>query len=411
VIGVNHRSGADLLRERLQGDDADLVRLLARGKELGLKDTLAIATCDRCEFWCVSDDRSAARDAAISALAEAADVDVEEITPYVHVLSEDVALRYVFAVAASLESRVVGEPQVLGQVKEMHQLAQRLGHTSSTLDRVMDGAYQVAKRIRTETGIAGQSVSMASCAVAVLRQMHGELGRLSALLLGDGDMGQLIQEQVTAIGLIRWTIIHPQERRAKAWADRQEIHWRHFEELPTALIEADLVVAALDLGRPTLSSDMVEAALRKRKRRPMLLIDTGVPGDIEPSVNALDDAFLYGLEDLERLAMAGRQQRADEIGAARAMIDQAVVQFQRQSEEQQAASIIGDLRRHFEEVRHEVLSEGAPDAAEATRRLVNRLLHLPSMQLKAAAPERELEVALRRLFGLSNGGEQGESGR
>ncbi len=392
-----------MLRERLQGDQGDVVRLLERARALGLERAIAIATCDRCEFWCMEDGQGAAREAAIGALAEAAALAPAELMPQINELRDEAALRYAFAVAASLDSQIVGEPQVLGQVKELHQLAQRLGGSSPELDRVMDAAYQAAKRVRSETGIAGQSVSMASCAVNVLRQMHGDLGQLSALLIGDGDMGQIIHEQMSAIGLGRWTMLHPQERRARGWAERQGGNWRLFSDLPSALAEADLVVAALDLGEPSVSAAAIEAALRKRKRRPILLIDAAVPGDIEPAVSALDDAFLYGLADLERLAMAGRRQRSGEAEAAWVIVDQAVAAFRRQSLEQVAAPAIGDLRRHFEMVRDEVLREGNADAPEATRLLVNRLLHRPTMALKTAAPSRDLEAALRRLFDLGNG--------
>ena len=393
------------MRERLQGDLGDVARLLTRARELGLGRSIAIATCDRCELWSLVDDVEAAREAAIRALCEAADLEAAELAPQIHELRESAALGYAFAVAASLESQVVGEPQVLGQVKEMHQLAQRMGSSCPELDRIMDGAYQAAKRVRNETGIAGQSVSMASCAANVLRQMHGEVGRLRALLIGDGDMGLLIQEQMATIGLRHWTMIHTIERRAQTWAERQRAHWRPFSDIEAALIDVDLVVAALEQGRTILNAGMVEAALISRKRRPILIIDAAVPGDAEPAINALDDAFLYALEDLERMAMAGRQQRSDEIGAARAIIDQSLAMFQRQRDQQEAGAAIGELRQHFEALRGEILRENNLDAGEATRRLINRLLHRPTMELKAATPGHDLEAALRRLFGLSNGEE------
>jgi glutamyl-tRNA reductase len=311
-------------------------------------------------------------------------------------------VRYAFAVAASLESQIVGEPQVLGQVKELQQLAQHAGMSGPELDRILEAAYQSAKRVRNETGIAGQSVSMAACAVGVLRRMHGDVGSLGGLLVGDGDMAELIFEQVSAAGMKRWTMVHPQERRAKAWAERNHAHWRPFGELPQALAAADLVVSALDLGAELVSVEMVKAALKARKRQPILLIDSGVPGDMDARIADLDDAFLYTLDDLERLAMAGRQHRASAAEEAWRIIDQSVASFRRQLTEQEAAPVIADLHRHFEQRRAEVLAQPGIDATEATRRLVNRLLHNPSLALKAAAPGKELEAALRRLFGLND---------
>ncbi len=402
IVGVNHRTGPQLLRERLQGDAGDVLRLLGRCREVGVTQAMAVATCDRCEVWCVTEDPAPVQAKLPLLLAEAAGIEPAEILPRLHQLSEASALRYAFAVAASLESQIVGEPQVLGQVKEFHQLAQRAGMSGAELDRILDAVYQAAKRVRHETGIAGQSVSMAACATAVLKQMHGDLGALSALLIGDGDMAELIFEQVSAAGVKRWTMVHPQERRARAWAERRQLHWRPFAELGAALETADFAASALDLGKQCVSAEMVRAALRRRRQRPMLLVDAGVPGDMDAGIARLDDAFLYTLDDLERLAMAGRQHRAAAAEEAWRILDQAVEAFQRQQTEQEAAAVISDLRGAFERQRAEILAQPGIDAAEATRRLVNRLLHRPTLELKAAQPDKDLEAALRRLFGLNN---------
>ena len=177
--------------------------------------------------------------------------------------------------------------------------------------------------------------------------MHGDVSNLGGLLIGDGDMAELIFEQVSATGMKRWTMAHPQERRAKAWAERHQSHWRPFGELPQALAASDLVVSALDLGAQIVSADMVKAALKARKRRPILLIDSGVPGDMDARIGDLDDAFLYTLDDLERLAMAGRQHRASEAEDAWRIVDQSVAGFRRQLTEQEAAPVIADLHRAF----------------------------------------------------------------
>ena len=402
IVGVNHRTGPQLLRERLQGDAGDVLKLLGRCRESGITQGMAVVTCDRCEVWCVTPDTATAQSTLTRLLAEAGGVSEAEIAPRLHALTEDAALRYAFAVAASLESQIVGEPQVLGQVKELQQLAQHAGMSGPELDRILEAAYQAAKRVRNETGIAGQSVSMAACAVSVLRRMHGDVSALGGLLVGDGDMAELIFEQVSATGMKRWTMVHPQERRARAWAERNHAHWRPFSELPQALASSDLAVSALDLGAELVSADMVKAALKARKRRPILLIDSGVPGDMDARIADLDDAFLYTLDDLERLAMAGRQHRAGEAEEAWRIVDQSVASFRRQLTEQAAAPVIAELHRHFEQHRAEVLAQPGIDAAEATRRLVNRLLHHPSLALKAAAPAKDLEGALRRLFGLND---------
>lgn len=391
-----------MLRERLQGDSGDVLRLLGRCRDNGIDQAMGVATCDRCEVWCVTSDATAAQTRLPFLLAEAAGIEPVDLAPRLHQLTDDAALRYAFAVAASLESQIVGEPQVLGQVKEFHQLAQRAGMSGPELDRILDAAYQAAKRVRHETGIAGQSVSMAACATGVLKQMHGDLGALSALLIGDGDMAELIFEQVSAAGVKRWTILHPQERRAKAWAERHRAHWRPIAELDQALDAADFTASALDIGKRVVTADAVKAALRRRRQRPMLLVDSGVPGDMDAAITGLDNAFLYTLDDLERLAMAGRQHRAAAAAEAWRVVDQAVEGFRRQLTEQEAASAIAELHQYFEKHRAEILAQPGLDAAEATRRLVARLLHRPALALKAAQPQKDLEAALRRLFELDD---------
>lgn len=391
------------MRERLQGDDADIFRLLMRCRDIGLDQAVAILTCDRCDVWCVVEphELEGVGRRIGELLAEAADLDIAEIMPRLHEAVGEPALRYAFAVAASLESAVIGEPQVLGQVKAAHQLAAKAAMTGAALDRILETAIQAAKRVRHETAIAAQSVSMAACVVSVVRQMHGDLRPLSGLLIGDGDMGELIVEHLRSAGLQRWTVLHGNDRHGHAWAERQKLHWRPYAELAPALASADLVVTAQDAARVLIDSALVKAALKARRRRPILLIDAAVPGDIDPAVNDLYDAFLYTLDDLEHLAMTGRQQRHDATDEAWAIIDQALADFGAQQQALAMAPLITDLRQAFEAQRRDILAhaEGA-DVDEVTRRLVNRLLHQPSVILKQLADDPAAEQVLRRLFDL-----------
>lgn len=403
VVGVNHKTAPELLRERLQGDDADVFRLLMRCRDIGLDQAMAIVTCDRCDIWsCVEPQQAEAMSRAIGGLlAEAADLDIAEIMPRLQIAQGESALRYAFAVAASLESAVVGEPQVLGQVKAAHQLAAKAMMSGPVLDHVLDAILHAAKRVRRETSIAAQSVSMAACVVSVVRQMHGDLNSLSGLLIGDGDMGELMLDHLRSAGLQRWTILHGNDRHGRAAAERQKLHWRPYAELAPAIAAADLVIAAQDSPRVLIEPGLIKSALKARRRRPILLVDAAVPGDIDPAVSALYDAFLYTLDDLERLAMEGRRHRGDATSEAWAIIDEALEGYHRQRQALAATPLITDLRATFEAQRQEVLAaaQGA-DAEEVTRRLINRLLHQPSVTLKQAAGDPDTEQVVRRLFDL-----------
>ncbi len=401
MVGAEHKRAPILLREHLQGDESDALRLLSRCRETGLDQAMVLATCDRCEVWAAVEDPARAI-ADISALiAEAAGQNAGEIAPQLHALSDEAALRYAFAVAASLESQVVGEPQVLGQVKDAYRLTTRAGMSGTMLDAVLQAALAAAKRVRTETDIAAQSVSMAACVVKVARQVHGKLDKAAALLLGDGDLGELVADQLTEAGIKRWAVVHPLAARARELAARRQAHAFSPAQIGEALVDADIVVASLDSLAYIVTAPIVEAALKKRRRRPILLLDLAVPGDIDPSVDKVDDAFRYAFDDLERLAMTGRKERAEAQAAAFALIDAELTQFQRAQAERGAADTVSTLRAHFEAERAALLAENPQmDGAELTRRLVARLLHRPTLALKQEQPDKSLDAAARRLFGL-----------
>ena len=404
VVGAEHKQAPELLRDRLQGTEADQMRLIAACRAAGLDQAAVLATCDRCEVWAAVDDAGAVAPKLAVLIAEAAALPVAQVAPQLHLLTGPEALRYVFAVAASLESQIVGEPQVLAQVKDAHRLASRAGMLGTELDAVFRSALQVGKRVRSETEIAQESVSMAACVIALCRQVFGNLAEISGLILGDGELGEFVMQQLMEAGLTRWTIAHRSIERAEAWALRHRgAHATTLAELDRLLPSADVTLGALDGAQIALRKDQVKAAIRARRRAPMLLIDLAVPGDIDPQVNDVDDAFLYGLDDLERLAMRGRHEREAATKAAWTIVGEAVATFARESEARSAAPALAALKAHFDAEREKLLAEQPGlDAAEATRRLINRLLHRPMTVLKDKAPDPDLEAAALSLFGIGS---------
>ena len=404
MVGADHKGAPELLRERLQGTEADQLRLMMRCREAGLEQAAVLATCDRCEVWTAVEDPGATASKLTELIAEAAALPVLQVGPQLHHLSGAAALRYAFAVAASLESQIVGEPQVLAQVKDAHRLASRAGMLGAELDAVFRAALQTGKKVRSETEIAQESVSMAACVIALCRQVFGNLPNISGLILGDGELGDFVMQQLIEAGLTRWTIVHRNLERAQAWAKRHRgAHAATVDDLDRLLPGADLTIGALEGAQFALKPEQVKAAVRARRRAPMLLIDLSVPGDIDPRINDIDDAFLYGLDDLERLAMRGRHEREAAANAAWGIIDSAVVAFEKSSDARAAAPALAALKAHFEAERERLLAEQPGlDAAEATRRLVNRLLHRPITALKDTAPDSGLEQAALDLFGIES---------
>jgi glutamyl-tRNA reductase len=270
------------------------------------------------------------------------------------------------------------------------------------LDAVFRSALSVGKRVRAETEIAQESVSMAACVIALCRQVFGNPAGISGLILGDSELGEFVMQQLIEVGLTRWTIAHRNLDRAAAWAMRHRgAHAATLDDLDRLLPAADLTIGALDGAQIAVGIEHVKAATRARRRAPMLFIDLAVPGDIDPRVNKLDDAFLYGLDDLERLAMRGRREREEAAKAAWRIIDDAVAAFERDSDARSAAPALSALKAHFDAERARLLAEQPGlDAAEATRRLISRLLHRPMTVLRDTAPDTALEEAALALFGI-----------
>jgi glutamyl-tRNA reductase len=394
--------------------DGAVPEVLRALKAKGVAQAIVLSTCDRVEVQAAAPEPASAAEAAIAVLTGRVDGLDPALDPgaasQFYTLAGDDAARHVFAVAASLDSQVIGEPQVLGQVKASHRLAKSAGMVGPELDGALQAAFGTAKKIRTGTAIGEAPVSMAAAAVQVARDLHGALTKSSALLLGDGEMGELIAEALKTAGLGRLTVALPSLARRQAAARRLDCHEAAFETVAGVLDESDIVLAALGGRTHAIGPGMVEAALDRRRRRPILLLDAGVPGDIDPAVERIDDAFRFSLDDLERVALTGRERREDAAVEAWAILEAGLAAYQRGLSERAAAPAIEGLRSHFEALRQEVLDEaGGGDAEAVSRRLVNRLLHAPSAALRAIAAEdgdeRAAETAglLDRLFGIGRG--------
>jgi glutamyl-tRNA reductase len=400
VVGANHRSASLSLRDALFVDDRAQEDFLLH---LGLPDAVAISTCDRVEIWTVHDEPLIAESRIRAAFARQG-VATEDLNAALYCLTDLAAVRHCFRVVSSLDSLVIGEPHVLGQVKACHRLAREAGLCGAELEGLLAAAYHAAKRVRSETTIAERPVSIASAAVQLARDLHGNLGQTNALLIGAGDMGELVAEHLLAARVGRLVVTAPRQRRAELLATSLQCHAAPFEALHTLLPQADIIVTAVGGRLTSLSAEQVGLALKKRRRKPIFLVDAAVPGDIEPATNRLDGAFLYDLADLERLALQGLASRESAASQAFAIIDQSVEDFFQARAHRRAVPAIVLLRQHFEKLRQQAMDEAPEDAEKATRLLVNRLLHDPSEMMKLLAEAEQgwpaAEDLLRRLFRL-----------
>lgn len=385
VVGASHRSSAASTRDRLFMDDAANRAFLAALSRGGVDQAAVLSTCARTEVLAVGAGPAAARTIA-ALLADRAGTAEAELAAELYVKRGEEAVRHLFRVASALDSPVIGEAGIAGQIRDGHLLAQAAGMSGAGLEALLDAAFAAARRVRNETAIGRGPVSMAAAARRLARDVHGDLAGCAGLMLIGGDTGELIADHILASGLGGLTIAARLPARAEAAARRRGCHHAPLETLPELLARSDVVVSAFGTGRHVLTADLVGAALRARRRKPMVVFDAAVPGDVAPDVDALEDAFVYGLADLERIAESGLAGRGDAAAEAEAIVDRELARHMREAWPPRSPAAAG-RRARFEAVRAEILARhrGAT-AEEATRRLVDRLLEaFPADGLDPAA--------------------------
>lgn len=415
IVGASHRTATGRLREALFFEEATLDNAYAALIADGLAPAALLSTCDRVELHGLSDDPEAAAARAEAFLARRADVTPDRLDGSVYRLYDADAVQHLYAVAAALDSQMVGEAQILGQLKAAVARAQSAGALDAELERLYQAAFQTAKRVRSQTRIGEGAVSVAAAAVRIAGDLFGDLSRRRGLIVGLGDAAGVMVEQFARAALHRFDQTGP-SRRTEREAARAGLNFVPFGRLPDALAAADVVVTAGGLGRYLVDRKAAEAALAARKRRPILILDCGVPQDVDPSVDALEEVFLYTLADVEKLAERGQLDRRAEAEEAARMVEAAVVEWRRAQAERDGVPALVALREHFETLRQEVLTRHPrADAEEATRLLMNRLLHRPSEALRAIAADGgsadlrdtvTVNRVIARLFGVGPSADQ-----
>ncbi len=410
VIGANHRSSSMAIRDRLFVEVGAEPLMLECLKKAGVNQAVILSTCDRVEIQAFCEDGSIDDfnlvDNITKILAQHAELELSELVSQLYIYWNKQAVRQIFAVTSSLDSLIIGEPQVLGQIKASHRLSKTLGMTSSSLESIFQAAYATAKKVRKRTAIGERPVSIAAAATQLAGDLHGDLGNCCVLLVGNGEMGELIALNMITTGIGKLIVTHPSESRAEEMAKRLNCHLATFEDLPNLLIDADIVLSSLGRRRYALSAGLVQSAITARRHRPVFLIDLALPGDIDPLVERIEDAFLYSMNDLERVAMEGRAGREDESNAAWKIVDEEVDSFVRSHTERSAVPVLNRLRSHFNATRKQALIDSSSDPEKVTRLLVNRLLHAPTETIRKLAADSddwlEMEKNINLLFGFDD---------
>lgn len=410
VLGVNHRSAPVEIREKLAFNPERLPAALQELVRLPQVDEmLIVSTCNRTEFYGRCADKGLAH--------------VREwLNDYHHLgdrangclyqLDNQLAVSHTFTVACGLDSAVLGEPQILGQMKEAYRIATEAGSAGPMLHSLFQQAFSVAKMVRTDTEIGASAVSVAYAAVNLARQIFADFSQHTALLVGAGETIELVAQHLTGRGIGRIVIANRSIERARKLAQEHKGFAIELGEIPDHLPAADMVICSTASPDPLINKAMVQAALKARKRKPIFMVDLAVPRDVEPDVAELEDVYLYTVDDLQGVIDENIKAREEAAAHARRLIDVEVLRFAQTLKTRDAAPTIRSVRSRAEEIRTAVnaqaarmLESGRPPAEVMdflSKTLTNKLMHLPSVSLRRAGEEgdQELLSAARRLFGL-----------
>ena len=409
-VGLSHKQAPIGVREQIAVPSEQLEARLRQLKSLpGVREAMLVSTCNRIEIFAVADSRAAGED-VLETLGSVA-------APHAVCRFEEEALRHLFRVAASLDSMVVGEAQILGQVKEAAAIAQQAGALGPELSKALARATTAAKRVRTETGIARGAVSVSSIAVQLAHKLLGSLDGRTVLLLGAGEMAQLAARELHSQGAHELLVANRSPQQAEELAREVGGLPVSLAELPALLERADVAICSTGATQAVVTREMMARALKARRYRPIFLVDLTLPRNVEPSTNELENVYVYDLDDLERVAAQNRDLRTAQVGQAEEIVEQELKAFLLASRERASVPVLARLRAHAESVaRAEVGKtlaslQGLDEKQQKTVRamasaIINKLLHAPTSRLRAEAGQGPLGEATAALFGLEGEAQQ-----
>jgi glutamyl-tRNA reductase len=411
ALGLNHKTAPVDIRERITfGPDilAGALRGLSELKEV--EEVAILSTCNRTEIYCTIIEDG--HEAVCHWLSQFHGIENDRFSPYLYSHFDKDAVRHLLRVACGLDSLVLGEPQILGQVKQAFQSASTAGTIQKLLGKLFQHTFSVAKQIRTDTAIGNSPVSVAFAAVSLARQIFSDLSEQTALLIGAGETIELAARHLHQHGVGRIIVANRTIERAHNLATQFDGFAIPLTEMSHHLAEADIVIASTASPLPVLGKGAVESALKQRKHRPIFMVDIAVPRDIEAEVGELNDIYLYTVDDLEDVIDENRRSRQEAAEQAEEIVELNVDEFLAWIRSLDAVELINGYRNQAESVRDEVLKKAlqqlnkGKSAEEAlnflARTLTNKLLHTPSSQLRQAGSEGQTELleAANTLFQL-----------
>ncbi|ABI70580.1 glutamyl-tRNA reductase [Shewanella sp. 11B5] len=409
IIGINHKTATVDLREKVAFSPDrihDAMKSLASRTRTG--EAVIVSTCNRTELYC----NNAEKEDIIEWLEDYHGLDHNDLMPCIYAYEEQVAVKHLMRVASGLDSLVLGEPQILGQVKQAFVKAKEAGTIALTIDRLFQNTFSVAKKVRTDTEIGAAAVSVAFAAVSMAKHIFSSLSTTKVLLIGAGETIELVAKHLKDNGVASMVVANRTIERAQAMCEEFNATAITLEQIPDFLPKADIVISSTASPLPILGKGMVEKALKQRRHQPMLLVDIAVPRDIEAEVGELDDAFLYTVDDLHSIIeqnMASRKEAAEQ--AELITEDQSHI-FMEWIRSLESVDSIREYRSQSLAIKDELveralnkLSQGSDSEQvilELANRLTNRLIHSPTQALTSASRQGDLNTLgqLRSALGL-----------
>lgn len=412
AYGINHKTATVDLREKLAFAPDRVIHALNEVREQArLREVAILSTCNRTELYCAAETQDSGP--LLGWLSSYHALPVEQITRCAYEFWNDAAVRHLMRVAAGLDSMVLGEPQILGQLKSAYAVAQEAQTVGPELGRLFQHTFSAAKQIRTDTGIGANPVSVAFAAVKLARHIFADLKQTTVLLIGAGETIELVARHLREQGVRSMIVANRTLARANALAEEFNARAVVLGDIPLVLPQADIVISSTASPLPILGKGAVEHALKVRKRRPMFMMDIAVPRDIEEEVAELPDVYLYTVDDLQQVVDENRRQRQEAAAQAEALVDRCAIQYMDTIKALDAVETIRAYRENLESLRlveyEKALQQlkAGGNAEEIlqrmSRNLINKVMHAPTVQLRQAAEQGRLdhlEIA-QTLLGIS----------
>ena len=414
-VGLNHKTAPVELRERLAVAEKDIPSILqAKIAHPCIREAALLSTCNRVEMTVVTHDPDAAIALVHEWFARKSGMDVDQVTPHLYSYRTDDAIRHVYAVASGLDSLVLGEPQILGQVKLSYEQALAAGTAGHILHRLYQSTFAAAKRARSETAIGKQSVNISSCAVELAKRIFGDLTGKTVMLIGAGEMAELAARHLRANGCSHILVANRTLERAQNLAIEFEGHALTLEQLPDYLDAADIVISSTGANTYVLLPEVVKNAMKHRSGKPMFLVDIAVPRDIDPRIADIAGAYVYDIDDLQQVVQGNRENREKESMQARELLAEEEQHFLHWLKSLESVPLIRSIQQQAEYIRDDewnkaqrYMKDLSPEQSEAVERfarsLMKRFLHPTLRTLKTLPDDMEGDLlmgAARKLFDL-----------